>query len=72
VLFGRCVHEVYKNSDPDELIYFNYIYLILNTCLAVDKELKSKCYERQAHLVTGDVSKITSCVDSQWTEFKNN
>lgn len=40
VLFGRCVHEVYKDSDPDELFYFNYIYLILNTCLAVDKELK--------------------------------
>ena len=40
VLYGRCVHEVYKNSDPDELFFFKYIYLVLNTCLATDKQLK--------------------------------
>ncbi len=44
VLFGRCVHEVYKETDPDELFFFNYIYNILNTCYEVDRDLRVRCY----------------------------
>jgi|LauGreDrversion4_2_1035121.scaffolds.fasta_scaffold401291_2 hypothetical protein len=36
VIFGRCVHETFKYNDPDELDFFNYIYNILNTCLAIE------------------------------------
>ena len=31
-LFGRCLHEVVKDKQPDLLSYFNYLYNTRNTC----------------------------------------
>ena len=31
-LYGRCLHEIVKDKEPDLLTYFNYLYNVRNVC----------------------------------------
>jgi hypothetical protein len=76
-LYGRCLHESIKDSQPDLLGYFNYLYNVRNTCFknsflgftnndTVTKDHIIDCAKNQVYSVSQSVDAVDRCVQDSF------
>ena len=83
VQYGRCLHEVVRNREPDLLTFFNYLHNTRTTCFeggmlnkALEVEVSAskvkKCVQRQIENLGVDFWEVDSCVKNQFKTPGNN